>query len=316
MLRVFSDERCLRHEVPFGFPEVSERLRRVLDGCEGAGWEVEMGGKHPDVDAAIARIHDADYVRRFERAVARGDGLFCSSDNPVGKATWPAARAAVESALRAAGWMIDGADRTAFAAVRPPGHHAERDVAMGFCFFNNAAIAADYLRWRHGLDRVAVFDLDVHHGNGTQHIFEREPDVLYLSTHQFPFYPGTGARSERGLGDGEGATVNVPLPAGTDDAGFARALGDEILPEIRRFRPGALIVSAGLDAWRGDPLGGMSVSRAGFRAAGERLAELAAEVCSGRVMAILEGGYDLQALDSLAVELVGGLAGEAARRSD
>ena len=164
MLRVFSDERCLRHEVPFGFPEVSERLRRVLDGCEGAGWEVEMGGKHPDVDAAIARIHDADYVRRFERAVARGDGLFCSSDNPVGKATWPAARAAVESALRAAGWMIDGADRTAFAAVRPPGHHAERDVAMGFCFFNNAAIAADYLRWRHGLDRVAVFDLDVHHG--------------------------------------------------------------------------------------------------------------------------------------------------------
>ncbi len=187
----------------------------------------------------------------------------------------------------------------AFAAVRPPGHHAERALAMGFCFFNNAAIAAEHLRRRHGAGRVALFDFDVHHGNGTQHLFEARADVFYASTHQYPFYPGTGAASETGVGAGEGATFNVPLPAGTDDAGYAEAIRGRVLPALRAFAPDVLVLSAGFDAWRADPLGGMKVTEAGFADWGVWLRELAEEVCGGRVLAVLEGGYDLAVLPAL-----------------
>jgi acetoin utilization deacetylase AcuC-like enzyme len=198
-----------------------------------------------------------------------------------------------------------------FAAVRPPGHHAERDLAMGFCFFNNAAVAAEHLRAGHGLERVAVFDFDVHHGNGTQHLFEDRGDVFYASTHQYPFYPGTGAAAERGRGAGLGATLNVPLPAGTGDPGYEAAIRDQVLPALRAFAPQALLVSAGFDAWRNDPLGGMAVSAAGFAAWGRWLHELAAETSQGRLLAVLEGGYDLAALPDLVASHLAGLAGDA-----
>jgi acetoin utilization deacetylase AcuC-like enzyme len=183
---------------------------------------------------------------------------------------------------------------------------------MGFCYFNNVAVAAEHLRRRHGVERVAVFDFDVHHGNGTQHLFEERGDVLYASTHQYPFYPGTGAAGERGRGAGEGATLNVPLAAGGADEVYAAALGEQVLPALRAFAPDVLLLSAGFDAWRGDPLGGMAVTEAGFADWGRRLGELAGAVCGGRVMAVLEGGYDVAALPRLVELHLAALAGEEA----
>jgi acetoin utilization deacetylase AcuC-like enzyme len=300
MIRVFTDPACLGHRTPPGYPEKPERLAGVLGRLREGGWTVEDESVAPEVAReAVLALHEEGYVARFERAAARGDSLLDSADNPLSAGTWKAAWGAVSATLAAADWMMGDRARTAFAAVRPPGHHAERSVAMGFCFFHNIAVAAEHLRRRHGLSRVAVFDFDVHHGNGTQHLFEDRADVFYASTHQYPFYPGTGAARERGTGAGEGFTLNVPLPAGTGDEGYAEALRGTVLPALRGFAPEALLLSAGFDAWQNDPLGGMRVTEAGFRSWGEWLRELAAEVCGGRVLAVLEGGYDLRNLPLL-----------------
>jgi acetoin utilization deacetylase AcuC-like enzyme len=315
MIRVFTDPACLLHTAPPGFPERPERLSGVVSHLRSAGWpfhDLPAEGAGPaaaESRRAVAAVHDEAYVARFERAAARGDSLLDSADNPLSAGTWPAAWGAVSATLAAADWIAGGEGRTAFAAVRPPGHHAERETAMGFCFFNHAAVAAERLRRRHGAGRVAVFDFDVHHGNGTQHLFEERPDVFYASTHQYPFYPGTGAAGERGTGAGEGFTLNVPLPAGTGDDAYAEAIGERILPALRRFAPDVLILSAGFDAWQHDPLGGMRVTAAGFRQWGEECAKLAAGLCGGRVLALLEGGYDLANLPLLVEAHLEGLAG-------
>jgi acetoin utilization deacetylase AcuC-like enzyme len=309
-LGVFTSERCLEHRVPTGFPERPDRLRRIVDHLRGRA--VPVADVDPDGEAwreAVLTVHDVEYVDRFQRAVERGDGLLDSADNPLSAGTWAAAIAAVQTTLAACDWSMAGDRRHSFAAVRPPGHHAERDLAMGFCFFNNAAIAAERLRHRHGAARVAIFDFDVHHGNGTQHLFETRADVLYASVHQYPFYPGTGAAHERGLGEGLGATVNVPLAAGASDAVYQRAIEDEIVPAIERFEPQAMVFSAGFDAFAGDPLGGMRVTAAGFREWGALLARLADRWCEGRALSVLEGGYDLQALPELVEAYLDGLAG-------
>ncbi|MGE5232740.1 MAG: histone deacetylase [Acidobacteriota bacterium] len=308
MIRAFSGRRCLLHEAPPGYPEVPQRLAGVLQAVQGAAWPVDEMPAHPMSREAVLALHDAAYVERFEHAVRRGDGLLDSADNPLGAGTWDAAWGAIDATLHAADWVLGGSGRVAFAAVRPPGHHAERDLAMGFCFFDNVAVAADHLRRRGGVERVAIFDFDVHHGNGTQHLFEERADVFYASTHQFPFYPGTGAASECGRGAGSGATLNVPLPAGSGDEEYAAALRERILPALREFAPQALLLSAGFDAWRGDPLGGMRVSEQAFEGWGRALGELAGELCDGRVLAVLEGGYDLRALPGLAVAHLRGLA--------
>jgi acetoin utilization deacetylase AcuC-like enzyme len=304
MLRVFTDPRCLAHRVPRRYPESPDRLTGIVEHLRGRGWTFEPAQPAaPEVSAstraAVVAVHDEGYVNRLQSAVLRGDSLIDSADNPLSAGTWDAAWAAVEAALAAADWVAGGAERTAFAAVRPPGHHAERSTAMGFCFFNNVAVAAEHLRRRHGAARVAIFDFDVHHGNGTQHLFEERPDIFYASTHQSPFYPGTGAANETGRGAGEGATLNVPLPAGTGDGLYEEAVTDRILPALRRFAPDVLLLSAGFDAWRGDPVGGMRVSEEGFRRWGGLLGGLAGEVCGGRVLAVLEGGYDLVNLPRL-----------------
>jgi acetoin utilization deacetylase AcuC-like enzyme len=311
MIRIFTTPACLLHQAPAGYPERPERLSGVLAHLAERGWPIEDAPPEPASGAreAVTALHEPEYVARFERAAARGDSLLDSADNPLSAGTWEAAWGAVAATLAATDWLASGRDRTAFAAVRPPGHHAEREVAMGFCFFNNAAVAAEHLRRRHGASRVAIFDFDVHHGNGTQHLFAERADVLYASTHQYPFYPGTGAAGERGIGAGEGFTLNVPLPAGTGDDVYAEAIRDQVLPALRRFAPEALILSAGFDAWQRDPLGGMRVTEEGFRAWGDWLRELAAEVCGGRVLALLEGGYDLEALPRLVEAHLEGLAG-------
>ena len=310
MIRIFTDPACLDHRTPPGYPEKPERLVGVLDRLREGGWPVAEEGADPGTAReAVQALHDEGYVARFERAVARGDSLIDSADNPLSSGTWRAAWAAVSATLAAADWVAGGEGRTALAAVRPPGHHAERAVAMGFCFFNNVAVAAEHLRRRHGASRVAIFDFDVHHGNGTQHLFEARADVFYASTHQYPFYPGTGAADERGIGAGEGFTLNVPLPAGTGDERYAEAIQGTVLPALRRFAPDALLLSAGFDAWQSDPLGGMRVTEEGFRSWGNWLRELAAEVCGGRVLAVLEGGYDLRSLPRLVEANLEGLAG-------
>ena len=324
-----TDSRCLGHEAPRGYPESRQRLSGILASLRYAGLEVvdlhvpvaagqEAGGQAtggqeldrepaPQTLAAVTALHADGYVRRFRAAAARGDALLDSADNPLSPATWTAAWAAVEATLAAADWVAGGRDRVGFAAVRPPGHHAEAGTAMGFCFFDNVAVAAEHLRRRHGLSRVAIFDFDVHHGNGTQHLFEERPDVFYASTHQYPFYPGTGAADELGIGAGAGATLNVPLPAGTGDDGYAAAIEDRVLPALRRFAPDMLLLSAGFDAWKRDPLGGMAVSEQGFARWGEWLRRLASEVCGGRILAVLEGGYDLDALPKLVAAHLEGL---------
>ncbi len=214
MVRVLTHPACLEHRPPPGYPERPERLAGILRAARAAGLEVEEVADHPAARGAVEAVHDAAYVERFRRAVERGDGLLDSADNPLSAGTWPAAWGAVSAALTAADRVMRG-DGPTLAAVRPPGHHAERATAMGFCYFNNAAVAAQHLLDAHGCERVAIYDFDVHHGNGTQHLFEERGDVLFVSVHQFPFYPGTGAAGERGWGEGEGATVNVPLPAGS-----------------------------------------------------------------------------------------------------
>jgi acetoin utilization deacetylase AcuC-like enzyme len=262
-------------------------------------WPVEESTAIDSVEEQIGQVHDERYVELFRRAVERGDGLLGSSDNPLSSGTWEAALAAVEATLGAAEWVAGGRNRHAFAAVRPPGHHAERNLAMGFCYFNNIAVAGEFLRRRHGMERLAIFDFDVHHGNGTQQIFEERFDVLYVSVHQWPFYPGTGAAGERGRGAGVGATLNIPLPGGRSDDGYRQVLETQVVPAIADFGPRCLLVSAGFDAWRADPVGGMRVSERGFAEWGELLRALADECCDGRLLSVLEGGYDIGSLPAL-----------------
>jgi acetoin utilization deacetylase AcuC-like enzyme len=315
MIQVFTDPRCLEHQSPPGYPERPERLAGIVSHLRRRGWPVTEAGTSPEVraaaQAAVVAVHEETYVERFRRAAERGDSLLDSADNPLSDGTWESSWAAVEVALAAVD-RVAASNGATFAAVRPPGHHAERSTAMGFCFFNNVAVAAEHLRRRHGASRVAIFDFDVHHGNGTQHLFEERADIFYVSTHQYPFYPGTGAAGETGRGPGEGATLNCPLPAGTGDEGYAEAIQGRVIPALRRFAPDVLLVSAGFDAWQNDPLGGMRVTGEGFRQWGDWLRALAEETCGGRLMAILEGGYDLRALPRLVEAHLEGLSGGAA----
>jgi acetoin utilization deacetylase AcuC-like enzyme len=307
MQKIFTDARCLEHRAPVGYPEQPERLAGVLERLRESDYAMQDACSHSLRGQRIESVHDPEYVVRFQKAVDRGDSLLDSADNPLSAGTWKAANAAVDVVLVAADWVVSGKNRQALAAVRPPGHHTERHLAMGFCYFNNIAVAAEHLIASHAVERVAIFDFDVHHGNGTQHLFEVRPEVLFASTHQFPFYPGSGSRSEQGLDEGVGFTLNIPLPAGTDDFELLASVDSEIIPAVRDFHPQVLLLSAGFDAWAEDPVGGFNISLEGYRELARRLGAVAQEVCDGRVLAVLEGGYDLQALPELVEVFVRGL---------
>jgi acetoin utilization deacetylase AcuC-like enzyme len=294
MLTIFTSDRFADHLNPPGHPERIERaevMQVVAGEFRKRGGRVEQ--PRPATDADITRVHDPAYVGTIRETSGRATRLdpdtYTSSDT-------------YEIALLAAGAVLSGVDHVlggsrgtrALAMVRPPGHHAERNRAMGFCLFNNIAVGAAYARAK-GLSKVAIVDYDVHHGNGTQWAFYDNPSVLFLSSHQYPFYPGTGAADEIGTGAGAGFTVNFPVDAGGTDADFEK-LYDAAASVLERFRPELILLSAGYDAHRDDPLGGMRVTTAQFARLTAKICSVADTCCSGRVVAVTEGGYDLAAL--------------------
>ncbi len=251
-------------------------------------------------DAAewVCGVHEESHHRFVREACAAGRCTLDTGDTAAGPGSYEAALAAVDAALSAADAVVSGEADNAFCAVRPPGHHALPHQSMGFCLFATASILVRYLQKRHGLRRVAVVDWDVHHGNGTQHVFWRDADVFFVSLHQHPHYPGTGLSGETGEGAGEGKTLNVPLPAGTSEAEYLAAFREIVVPALESHAPEVLVVSAGFDAHRADPLGGLMLSEEGFAALTEQVREVAEAFCMGRLVSLLEGGYNLDALEA------------------
>jgi acetoin utilization deacetylase AcuC-like enzyme len=277
-------------------PECPERLAAVREGLARSGVEVQLARVEPvAVDRKLLEaVHRPEYIARIERVCAAGGG-YLDPDTSVVRESWPAALSAAGAVADAVGRVIAGEWRRAFCSVRPPGHHAPANRAMGFCLFDNVAVGAQAALGA-GLKRVAIIDWDVHHGNGTQAIFWRRADVFYASWHQYPFYPGTGSESERGEGEGEGTTVNCPLAAGAGDDEYLRAWGERIRPALDTFAPELLLISAGFDADGRDPIGGLTVSASGFERLSRQVVEWADRQCRGKVVSVLEGGYDLDAL--------------------
>ena len=284
------DPRFLEHRGPAGHPERPDRLRAVHAAIAAREPELTRLAASPASDEQLLRVHARAHLAEIADAARRAPAQL-DPDTFVSPASEQVARLAAGGAAQLARQVARGELRNGLAAVRPPGHHAEAGHAMGFCLFNNAAVAAEALRAEQGLERILILDWDVHHGNGTQHGFEADRDVLYISTHQFPYYPGTGAVTEAGHDAGLGATVNVPLPAGCGDAEHVGALHRVLAPVARSFQPEFLLVSCGFDAHRDDPLAAMQVSEAGYRAMARLTRALAEELCGGRLVLILEGGY-------------------------
>jgi acetoin utilization deacetylase AcuC-like enzyme len=312
-MRVYTHPLFYRHDTGPGHPESPDRLDAALEGVSRAGSDVEVLSdtpRDPDTDRMISRVHSEQYARMLEQACREGHHLFHSTDNPISRESFDAATAAVGTALTAARdlWE-DNLDRRAFVIARPPGHHAEKNEAMGFCFFNTIACVAESLLERPGIERVFIFDWDVHHGNGTQDLFDERDDVFYASIHRYPFYPGTGAAYETGTGRGRGFTRNVPLGEGAGDASYLRVLEREVLPLIDQFAPQAILISAGFDAHRRDPLGGMLVTEQAFGEMTRRIVEAAEKHSGGRVLSLLEGGYDPEGLAASVAEHVVALTG-------
>jgi len=316
MLNVYTNSIFYRHDTGVGHPETPSRLHAALEGVKRAGFAKHVlrdAPQHPDTDRIIAKVHSAEFEEELEQACRGGMRLFHSLDNPISRDSFAAAREAVSTALVAADAMMSaagggGATRS-FVIARPPGHHAERDEAMGFCFFNTIACVAEWLREREGIERVFIFDFDVHHGNGTQHLFEERDDVYYASMHRYPFYPGTGGADEIGVGQGRGFTKNIPFEGDTGDAPYLRAVEDQIVRIIDDYAPNAILLSAGFDAHCRDPLGGMRVTEEAFGEITKRVVEAAERSAQGRVLSLLEGGYDMEGIAASVAEHVIALGG-------
>ena len=309
---VLTDPAMERHAAP-GHPERRERLAAVAAGVEEgaaqAGAALLTRAPLPASEAAILAVHDAQYLAALVAFDGAGGG-WLDSDTYVSEGSMTAARLAAGAAIEAAVAVARGEARIAFAVVRPPGHHAAARRAGGFCLLNNVAIAAIALRGERLAKRIAIVDWDVHHGDGTQELFDRDPDLLYASTHQRPLYPGTGAPHERGEDEAEGTMHNVTLPPGSRDAAFEAAWRERLIPEIRDFAPDAILVSAGYDGHRDDPLAHLELTDAGYAAVAMAIGELATDLGLPGVALVLEGGYDLRALEaSVAATVTGMLRG-------
>jgi acetoin utilization deacetylase AcuC-like enzyme len=306
-LLLISCTRFAEHQTPPGHPERPERaevMDVIADRWRQQGGEVAAPGTA--TIEQLARVHAGEYVRRISETAGRVVAL--DPDTYTSPETYEVALTAAGAAIDAVEHVLRGAHGVALALVRPPGHHAERSRAMGFCLFNNVAVAAAHARTL-GAHRVAIVDYDVHHGNGTQHVFESNPNVLYASTHQFPFYPGTGAADEIGVGSGGGFTVNLPLERGAVSEDYRLVFEEVVLPVVRQFKPDLVVVSAGFDAHERDPLANMRLTTEAFAAMTMELRAVAAECCDGRMVLVTEGGYDLHALAASLDAVVETLAG-------
>ena len=307
-MRVYSDPASERHVNRLAGVEAPQRFPAAIAGVEKAerdGAPVEWCPCSPADEDVLAKVHAPAYLDHLRELSAQGAG-YLSLDTALNRHSWETACLASGAAVGAVESALSG--EAAFSVARPPGHHAGRATGMGFCLLNYAAVAAEHARSR-GIGRVAILDWDVHHGNGTQDVFYESGEVLYLSTHQSPFYPGTGRAEEVGEGEGRGLTVNVPLPAGSGEDVYAAAFAGVFLPVLREFEPALIVVSAGYDAHRNDPLGGMALDDASFGRFAAALASLAREAGAAPLALVLEGGYDLAALTEGVAATIQGVEG-------
>ena len=288
----------LEHRTPDGFPERPARTEAIAKRLLGSDLRPRLLVLEPKAATVddLALCHSRDYVARVKRECEGGAAFIDTGDMPVSPRSYEAAIHAVGGVLAACDAVLSGKLRNAFCAVRPPGHHALREKAMGFCLFNTVAIAARHLIERHKLERILIVDWDVHHGNGTQDEFYEDGRVLFFDTHLSPFYPGTGAAEERGRGKGEGRIFNVPLPARTGDEAVLKIYREQLLPAAKAFKPDFVLVSCGFDSHRNDLLGRLGLTEAGYAEMTKVLREIADASAKGRIVSVLEGGYHLEAI--------------------
>jgi acetoin utilization deacetylase AcuC-like enzyme len=307
------DPRYMEHRNSPGHPECPERIEALLEVVRNPGRDgIVRVEPRPATPEEILRAHTSEHFERV-KATAGIPHTFFDADTSACASTFEIALLAAGGLLAVVDAILEARADNGFAFVRPPGHHAESARVMGFCFFNNVAVAAEHLRERHGLERILIVDWDVHHGNGTQEIFFENPNVFYVSFHEYPCYPGTGRAEERGAAAGVGRTLNVPLPSGSGDAEFLDAYERLVRPTVFEFDPDFVLISAGFDAHHRDPLASMNMTEEGYSSLTRRLLELARDRCRGRCAAVLEGGYDLAALAESARSVLSDLAGEGDR---
>jgi len=281
-----------------GFPESPERLDAIIDHLESMGIMKELNVIDPiRMDSNLCKlVHDEEYIERVKQACEFGAPIVDTVDNPISKDSYDIALLAAGGIAEAVDSVFVGKSNNSMVLLRPPGHHAEKSMAMGFCLFNNVAIAARYAQQNYEVEKVVIIDFDVHHGNGTQHIFEKDPTVMYISSHQYPFYPGTGSSFEAGSGAGRGTTINYPLDPEVGDKELIDIFDNSISDHILKYNPDLIVISSGFDAHWDDPIGGLRVTTEGFYNITKTINKLSQEVCGGKIVSSLEGGYNLKAL--------------------
>lgn len=293
----------MAHDTGGSHPERPERLQAIHTRLDETGLRSDLlalAPRHADM-SWLEKVHDPAHVANVKSRCERGLDYMEDFETMLCPQSFDIARLAVGATFEAVDAVMDHRANSVFCAVRPPGHHAEYDRAMGFCLFDNVVVTARYIQETYNLERVLIIDWDVHHGNGTQHLLDNDPSVFYFSIHQYPHYPGTGRAEERGVGRGEGSTLNVPVSAGTGDDAYLRAFDEKLLPAMNDFKPEFVIISAGFDAHVRDPLSATQVTEGGFSEMTKRVQSIADDHANGRLISVLEGGYDLVGL-SLSVE--------------